>query len=210
MLHEQAFDKQRQEMVLTQLETRGITDTRVLSVMAKVKRHLFVPDNVKDSAYADNALGIHEGQTISQPYIVALMTQLAAVQPLDKVLEIGTGCGYQTAILAELSKNIYSIEISEILAQEARLRLETLGYRSVRIRQSDGARGWPEEAPFDVILVTAAPDHVPEELVKELKPQGRLVIPVGFATQDLLLIEKNAAGNVTEKSVIPVRFVPLK
>ncbi|MFA5038735.1 MAG: protein-L-isoaspartate(D-aspartate) O-methyltransferase [Candidatus Omnitrophota bacterium] len=209
MSDEQAYEQKRKAMVLTQLQSRGITDPRVLDAMTKVKRHLFIPDSVKDYAYSDSALPIEESQTISQPYIVALMTQLARLKPADRVLEIGTGSGYQAAVLSELVKEVFSIELRNDLAVKARDRLKELGYENVTVRQGDGYKGWPEKAPFDAILVTAAPDHPPEELIKELKAGGRLVIPVGSLAQELFVITKNPDGSVVEESIIPVRFVPM-
>jgi len=183
----------------------------VVSVLAKVPRHEFVPPSQADSAYENRPLPIGHGQTISQPYIVALMTDLLEVRPGDVVLEVGTGSGYQAAVLAELAERVYTIEIVEPLAREARARLERLGVRNVVTRVGDGYAGWPERAPFDGIMVTAAPDHVPPALIEQLKPGGRLVIPVGETGtgQSLMIIEKAGDGSVTTRNVLPVRFVPL-
>ena len=187
-----------------------ITDRRVLDAVARVPRTEFVPPHLREEALADHPLPIGYGQTISQPYIVALMTQLLRLQPTDRVLEIGTGSGYQTAILAELASEVYSVELIEELANSARARLQRLGYTNVHIRQGDGARGWPEHAPYDAIIVTAAPPRVPPALIRQLAEGGRLVIPVGpeLAEQALLLIERRG-GRVYSRTIAPVRFVPL-
>ncbi len=186
-------------------------DPRVLEVMSRVPRHLFVSTRLRDQAYDDRPLPIGHGQTISQPFIVALMTDLLRVQPDDVVLEIGTGSGYQAAVLAELADRVCSIEIIPALAQTAGERLERLGYTNSKTKIGDGYYGWPDCGPFDGILVTAAASHVPPPLVRQLKPGGRLVIPVGdrFLTQQLILIEKHADGTMTATQVLPVRFVPL-
>ena len=199
----------RRRMVVSDLRGRDITDRNVLEVMGRVARHQFVPENLQDAAYADSPLPIGHNQTISQPYIVGLMTQLAQPTPGSRVLDVGTGSGYQAAVLAELSGEVYSIEIVEPLADEARHRLAKLGYDNVTVRHGDGYRGWAEKAPFDVIIVAAAPDHVPEPLVEQLAPGGRMVIPVGDLFQELLVIEKDADGNVHRRANIPVRFVPM-
>ncbi len=199
-------------MVARQIANRGVKDDRVLAAMREIPRHLFVPDSERADAYEDTPLSIGHDQTISQPYIVALMTELARPKGTDRALEVGTGSGYQAAVLSRVVAHVYSIELVEPLARTARERLESLGYRNVTVRQGDGYGGWPEHAPFDVILVTAAPDHVPSTLVGQLKAGGRLVIPVGqsLGVQDLLLIEKGETGRVTSRSVIPVRFVPMR
>ena len=199
---------QRDRMVATQLERRGIRDARVLAAMRKVPRHEFVPAGVRDRAHDDGPLPIGHRQTISQPYIVALMTELAAVTPTSKVLEIGTGSGYQAAVLAELARDVYSIEIVEPLAREADATLRRLGYERVRLRTGDGYRGWPEAAPFDAIVVTAAPDSVPKPLIEQLAPGGRLVIPVGDDMQWLEVHRRTEKGVAVERT-IPVRFVPM-
>ncbi len=202
--------RSRERMVATQLASRGIDDPRVLDAMRRVERHRFVPPAVRDAAYADSPLPIGHGQTISQPYIVALMTQLARVGPRTRALEIGTGSGYQAAVLAVLAKEVYSIEIVEPLAKEAAARLADLGYANVTVRAGDGYRGWPEHAPFDAILVTAAPSEVPQPLIDQLAMGGRLVAPIGEegGVQDLVLIERTPTG-VVRRSIIPVRFVPM-
>lgn len=203
------FERLRHSMVEQQLRRRDITDLRVLAAMEKVPRHLFVPSDMQSLAYADRALPIEFGQTISQPYIVALMTQWANVGPKSKVLEIGTGSGYQAAVLAEIGSSVYSIEIVEPLALTAQRRLSELGYSQVSIRCGDGYLGWPEEAPFDAILVTAAPDHVPQPLIDQLAVGGRLVIPVGRNVQQLTVFEKAADGSVQRFEVASVLFVPM-
>lgn len=187
----------------------GNLDARVLAVLAEVPRHEFVPAPQRRSAYRNRPLSIGSGQTISQPFIVALMTDLLQLQPDDKVLEVGTGCGYQAAVLAELAISVYTIEIVESLGKTAAQTLERLGYTNVHPRIGDGYAGWAEHAPFDAIIVTAAPDHVPPALVEQLSPGGRLVIPVGKLSQELMVITKNADGSTTRKEIVPVQFVPL-
>jgi len=199
---------QREQMVATQIEALGIKDPLVLKAMREVPRHVFVPEQLTQHAYEDRPLPIGEAQTISQPYIVALMTELARVQPASKVLEVGTGSGYQAAVLAALGAQVYTIEIIPVLAERARADLETLGYRDIQYRVGDGYRGWPEAAPFDAVIVTAAPDHVPQPLVDQLKVGGRLVIPVGDRLQRLMVITRTAEGVRTEE-ITPVRFVPM-
>lgn len=202
------FSEEREAMVRETIRARGVTDSRVLAAMRKVPRHLFVPGELIPYAHADHPLAIGEGQTISQPYIVAVMTELAGVQPGDMVLEIGTGSGYGAAVLAEVAGQVHTIEIIETLGRTAEARLAWLGYRNVHVRVGDGYRGWPEAAPFAAIIVTAAPGHVPQPLVDQLKTGGRLVIPVGDAWQELLVITRTADGAVM-RSVLPVRFVPM-
>ena len=187
----------------------GTLDARVLSAMRAVPRHEFVPLDVRPLAYKNRPLPIGHGQTISQPFIVALMSDLAQVKPEDKVLEVGTGCGYQTAVLSRLARDVFSIEIVAELGEDAADTLRRLGFQNVTTRIGDGYQGWPEHAPFDAILVTAAADHVPPALVAQLKPGGRLVIPVGSQSQELMVIEKRSDGTMTSSEVIPVRFVPL-
>ncbi|MCE9640663.1 MAG: protein-L-isoaspartate(D-aspartate) O-methyltransferase [Betaproteobacteria bacterium] len=196
----------------TQSETkRGALDKRVLAAMEKVPRHRFVPDDVAPLAYANRPLPIGNGQTISQPFIVALMTDLLDLKPADRVLEIGTGCGYQAAVLGELAREVYTIEIVEPLAKESATRLAALGYRNVSARSGDGYQGWAAHAPFDAIIVTAGAPAVPPALIEQLKPGGKLVIPVGpqWSGQQLLVIEKNADGGTTTRNLLAVRFVPL-
>lgn len=188
---------------------RAEIDSRVLEAMGKVPRHEFVPLLQRRAAYRNRPLSIGAGQTISQPFIVALMTDLLGLAPGDKVLEIGTGCGYQAAVLAELAKDVYTIEIIESLGRTAAKTLARLGYANVHPRIGDGYKGWPEEAPFDAIIVTAAPDHVPPALVEQLKPGGHLVIPVGKLAQELLVVTKNEDGSTSRKEITAVQFVPL-
>lgn len=199
----------RREMVERQLRTRDITDAKILEVMGRVPRHRFVPEEFIPRAYADHPLPIGRGQTISQPYIVALMTQLASPRREDRALDIGTGSGYQAAVLAELCKEVYSIEIVESLGEAARKRLAGLEYKNVTVRCGDGYRGWKERAPFDVIVVAAAPERVPQPLVDQLAPGGRLVVPVGGSPQRLMLITRQTDGTVRFRAIAPVMFVPM-
>jgi len=203
-------ETQRDTMVNTQLQSpgRNIHDERVLEAMRKVPRHTLVPSNVRALAYADRPLPIGHGQTISQPYIVAFMTQILAPEPTDRVLEIGTGSGYQAAVLAELVADVFTIEIVEPLAERAKADLESLGYENIHVRAGDGYLGWPEEAPFDAIIVTCAPDDIPEPLVEQLREGGRMIIPVGVGVQELILLTKRG-DEVVKESVLPVRFVPM-
>lgn len=205
---EERFVAQRAEMVARQIAGRDVRDPRVLAAMRKVPRHRFVPAAWVAEAYEDHPVPIGEGQTISQPYIVALMTELLSLRGGERVLEVGTGSGYQAAVLAELAGEVYSIEILEPLARRAAATLLELGYARVHVRTGDGYQGWPEAAPFDAIVVTAAPDHIPQPLLDQLTVGGRLVIPVGSFSQELLVCTKTAAG-VERRSVIPVRFVPM-
>ena len=186
-------------------------DARVMEVMGKVPRHEFVPAEQLPYAYQNRPLPIGHGQTISQPYIVALMTDLARAEPGHKVLEVGTGSGYQAAVMAHLAQAVYSIEIVEPLGLQATQRLQRLGYDKVKVRLGDGYHGWEEHAPYDAILVTAAASHVPPPLIRQLKPGGRMVIPVGaaFMAQQLMLVEKNRDGTVSTRQILPVVFVPL-
>ncbi len=199
---------QRRRMVEAQIRARAVDSPRVLAAMEKVPRHLFVPDTLRAQAYDDYPLPIGEQQTISQPYIVALMTSLLDLEGDEKVLEIGTGSGYQAAVLAEVAGEVYTIEILEPLAERARTTLAALGYRNVHLRMGDGFAGWPEQAPFDAIVVTAAPPQVPQPLLDQLKVGGRLVIPVGRFFQDLLVYTRTQDG-FDKRNVIPVRFVPM-
>ncbi|MEC9328397.1 MAG: protein-L-isoaspartate(D-aspartate) O-methyltransferase [Pseudomonadota bacterium] len=186
-------------------------DPAVMSVMGRVPRHEFVPESERARAYANQPLAIGHGQTISQPYIVALMTDLLELNTADQVLEVGTGSGYQAAVLAELTRTVYTIEIIEPLGRAATARLARLGYANIHGRVGDGYYGWKEQAPFDAIIVTAAASHVPPPLLKQLRPGGRMIIPVGsrFMVQDLLLIEKSPTGEFAVQQILPVRFVPL-
>ena len=206
---EDRFAQMRERMVAEQLKNRDIHDPAVLAAMRSVPRHHFVPEAYRGAAYTDGPLPIGYEQTISQPYIVALMTQLARPAPQARALDIGTGSGYQAAVLAELVDSVYSIEILCPLADEARARLERLAYHNVAVRCGDGYQGWPEHAPFDLIILAAAPDHVPQPLVEQLAPGGRLVLPLGAFYQDLIVIEKLPDGTVREQNVAPVRFVPM-
>jgi protein-L-isoaspartate(D-aspartate) O-methyltransferase len=203
------FAAERQRMVQEQLAPRGIKDGRVLAAMAKVPREEFVPADARAATYEDGPLQIGYGQTISQPYIVAFMTEQLRLSPTDRVLEIGTGSGYQAAILAELAGEVYTIEIVAPLAQSAEAALQRLGYKNVHVKVGDGYKGWPENAPFDAIIVTCAPDKVPQLLTDQLKESGRMIIPVGdrFAQQLYLLEKKN--GQLKESVTLPVRFVPM-
>jgi protein-L-isoaspartate(D-aspartate) O-methyltransferase len=214
------FDAERHQMVKEVLADAAATASytggpafspAVIAAMEKVERHRFVPIGLTSLAYLNRPLPIGYGQTISQPYIVALMTDLMKVKAGDKVLEIGTGSGYQAAILSEIAGSVYSIEIIEPLGKEAGERLQSLGYRNVRTKVGDGYYGWPEAAPFDAIMVTAAASHVPPPLIRQLKPGGRMVIPLGtqFMTQSLMLVEKQPDGSVTSRQILPVAFVPL-
>jgi protein-L-isoaspartate(D-aspartate) O-methyltransferase len=195
-------------MVDSQIVARGVTDSLVVAAMLKTPRHLFVPDQYRGLAYADQPLPIGEDQTISQPYIVALMTELLALKGGEKVLEIGTGSGYQAAVLAGIAGEVYSIEILQPLASSAAKRLDSLGYKNVRVMCGDGYKGWPDKAPFDGIVVTAAPDHVPLPLKEQLRVGAHLVIPVGDLYQELMVITKTDSGYVS-RSMLPVRFVPM-
>ncbi len=200
--------QKRGRMVEEQIKIRGIKDRRVLEAMRKVERHRFVPGHLRHLAYADYPLPIGEEQTISQPYIVALMTELLALKGTERILEIGTGSGYQAAILAELAKEVYTIEILEPLARQSERLLKELNYTNVKVKHGDGFLGWPEFAPFDGIIVTCAPDKIPPPLLEQLAEGGSLVIPVGVLWQDLKLVRKSK-GRIREEDVIPVRFVPM-
>jgi protein-L-isoaspartate(D-aspartate) O-methyltransferase len=210
--NQDSFAAARDAMVTEQIAARDVRNPRVLAAMREVPRHLFVPQELQASAYDDRPLPIGYGQTISQPYIVALMSELVRPQANDRALEIGTGSGYQAAVLSRLVSHLYSIEIVEPLAREAGRRLSALGHANVTVRAGDGYLGWPEMAPFDLIVVTAAPDHVPQPLVDQLRPGGRLVIPVGsiIEGQELQLLEKDTSGQIRTHHVTPVAFVPLR
>ena len=203
-----SFSAKRLEMVEKQIKRRGVTEPGVLGAMIEVRRHLFVPDSLRQQAYVDSPLSIGSGQTISQPYIVALMTSLLELEKGDRVLEIGTGSGYQAAVLARLVDEVYTIEIRETLGKRAEQTLADLGYENVHVRIGDGYKGWPEKAPFDGIIVTAAPERIPQPLLEQLKVGGRLVIPVGAFFQDLLVITRTVDG-FEERKEAPVRFVPM-
>ncbi|MBI2890377.1 MAG: protein-L-isoaspartate(D-aspartate) O-methyltransferase [Nitrospirae bacterium] len=222
---ESEFATARERMVSVQIEARGVKDPAVLKAMRAVRRHLFVPAAELAEAYEDRPLPIGDGQTISQPYIVALMTELLQAKPGGRVLEVGTGSGYQAAVLAEMGLEVYSIEIIPELAEAAMDRLQRLGYLAptegesggrnapgkVRVRIGDGYNGWPDVAPFEGILVTAAAEDIPPALVEQLKPTGRLVIPMGSGAgeQDLVLVTRDEKGRIRTRTIVPVRFVPL-
>ena len=197
------------EMVQTQIVERGVKDARVLTVLAQTPRHKFVPSEMAPYAYNDRPLPIGEDQTISQPYIVALMTELMGLSGTEKVLEIGTGSGYQAAVLSPLVAEVYTIEIVKTLALRAQTILKELRMKNVHVRWGDGYKGWPDKAPFDRIIVTAAPDEVPSALIDQLRTGGKLVIPVGKYWQELKVITKVSPSDIDEKSIIPVRFVPM-
>jgi protein-L-isoaspartate(D-aspartate) O-methyltransferase len=211
-LDDSSYDAARESMVREQIVARGIREPRVVEAMRQVPRHLFIPSAERDRAYADSPVPIGEGQTISQPYIVALMTELVRPQPGDVALEVGTGSGYQAAVLSRLVKHVYTIELEETLGRRASQALREQKYDNITVRVGDGYLGWPEHAPFDIVIVTAAPEQVPQPLIDQLKPGGRLIVPVGprFTVQQLQLIEKNAQGEVSTQSVSPVMFVPLR
>jgi protein-L-isoaspartate(D-aspartate) O-methyltransferase len=194
--------------LVDKLVLKGISDKKVIEVMRKVPRHEFVPKKYRDEAYDDHPLPIGMEQTISQPFIVAYMTEALKLKGGEKVLEIGTGSGYQAAVLAEIADTVYTIEILEPLARSAEKTLKRLGYDNIHVMAGDGYRGWPEHAPFDAVIVTAAPDHVPQPLVEQLKVGGRMIIPVGEWLQSLIIITKNKDG-VTQREDLPVRFVPM-
>ena len=214
------FDRRRASLVselhselgqlAPRLEQGGVSD-EVLDAIGRVPRHEFVPEDQRRYAYDNRPLPIGYGQTISQPLIVALMTDLLQLEPGFRVFELGTGSGYQAAVLAELGAHVYSMEIVEPLAQAARERLERLGYSQVQVRGGDGYLGWPEQAPFDVIIVTAAGDHIPPPLIRQLRPGGRMILPVGgrYVTQQLVLVDKEPDGSIMTREILPVRFVPI-
>ena len=206
-----SYEAERKAMVRLQIRARGVRDARVLEAIETIPRHLFVPESLTRQAYEDHPLPIGAGQTISQPYIVAFMSELLDVEPHHKVLEIGTGSAYQAAVLSQLAERVYSIEIVESLGEQARGRLDTLGYRNVEVLIGNGYLGWPANAPFDRIILTAAPQEVPQALVDQLAAPGRLVAPVGLSSwsQDLIVIDKDAAGKTSRRTVLPVRFVPM-
>lgn len=209
---EARFARERERMVAEQLAApeRGITNRAVLDAMRKVPRHEFIPERLRAAAYADHPLPIGGGQTISQPYIVAFMTQALEPRVTDRVLEIGTGSGYQAAVLGELVGEVYSVEIVELLARRAAADLKRLGVKNVKVRAGDGHAGWPEAAPFDAIIVTCAPERVPRPLVDQLRDGGRMILPVGKAGGDQVLYLLTKRGtNVVERAVLPVRFVPM-
>lgn len=199
----------RMKMVEQQIAARGVTDDRVLEAMRKVERHQFVPDQYRAFAYFDRPLPIGEGQTISQPYVVAFMTEILELQKSEKVLEIGTGSGYQAAVLAEICNNVWTIEVNQTLAGSARKALEKTGYTDVHVRAGDGYQGWKEHAPFDAIIVTCAPSDVPEPLLEQLSEGGRMIIPVDSSFGQELVLLKKVKGELVRTGVLPVRFVPM-
>jgi len=204
------YGSQRERMVARQIAARGVSNAAVLEAMGKVPRHLFVPEDQRGYAYGDHPLPIGKGQTISQPYIVAYMTEALQLQPGDRVLEIGTGSGYQAAVLAELVKEVYSIEIIQELGERSRETLSSLGYTNIFLKIGDGYKGWPEKAPFDGVIVTCAPEEIPQALVQQLKEGGRMIIPVGstYGVQKLVRgVKKN--GKLQTEDLLPVRFVPM-
>ena len=200
---------QRHNMVEQQMEARGISDAATLAAMRAVPRHEFLPLRLREEAYADYPLPIGHGQTISQPYIVAFMTEAIRPQPGEKILEVGAGSGYQAAVLAHMGAEVYTIEIIEPLAEMARQTLERLGYKNAHVKHGDGYRGWPEHAPFDAIIVTCAPDRIPLDLIAQLKEGGRMIIPVGGGMEQELILLRKHGDKVEKQSVLPVRFVPM-
>ncbi len=205
----QKYDKEKQQMVKQQIVDRGIKDTKVIAAMKDVDRHVYVPKNYRDMAYSDRPLPIGNGQTISQPYIVALMTELLELEEGEKVLEIGTGSGYQAAVLSHITSEVYSIEIIEELAEQAKDNLQKQGYDSIKLKIGDGYKGWEEYAPFDAIIVTCAPSDIPEPLKEQLAEGGRMVIPIGDKfIQELVLFEKKN-GELEKQEISSVRFVPM-
>ena len=208
---EQDFAKRREEMVKKQIEKRGIKDAATLAALRKTPRHLFVPQSIIDDAYEDRPLPIGYGQTISQPFIVAYMTEIVKPKADHRVLEIGTGSGYQAAVLSEVVKEVYTIEIIDSLGSQARNRLSKLNYKNIIVKTADGYYGWKDKSPFDAIVVTAATEHIPPPLIEQLKEGGRMIIPVGspFMVQQLMLVEKKG-GKTRTSSMMPVRFVPFK
>jgi len=205
---EQSFCHKRKAMVERQIKARGVSDEKVLKAMTTVKRHLFVPESLSEDAYRDTPLPIGYEQTISQPYIVAYMTEVLDLSDTDRILEIGTGSGYQAAVLAEIVSEVYTIELLEELANSAAEKLQKLGYKNVTVKCGDGYKGWPRYAPYDAIIVTAAPAEIPQTLIDQLRIGGKMVLPVGVFFQELYVIEKTKDGTV-KKELIPVRFVPM-
>jgi protein-L-isoaspartate(D-aspartate) O-methyltransferase len=203
------YEAERHAMVEQQVRQRGITQPEVLAAMEQVPRHLFVPDALRAQAYSDQPLVIGQGRTVYQPYVVALMTSKLDLKHGDKVLEIGTGSGYHAAVLSRIARTVYSVEIVEPIASQASKRLSVLGYHNVEVRSGDGYRGWPDKAPFDAILLSAAPPAIPKPLLDQLRVGGKMVVPVGGFFQDLLVITKTADG-IEKRTVIPVRLSPMK
>jgi protein-L-isoaspartate(D-aspartate) O-methyltransferase len=208
MMRKINFARERERMIFEQIKARGVKDNAVLRALLKVPRHMFVPEDMQSYAYHDEPLPIGEGQTISQPYIVAYMTEVLHLEGQEKVLEVGTGSGYQAAILAEIVREVYTVEIIESLALKAKAVLEKLGYKNIYFKIGDGTWGWEEYKPYDAIIVTAAPAKVPKALEKQLRISGRMIIPVGSMFQELVLVTKGAK-RAKKKKLLPVRFVPL-
>ncbi|MEJ5265288.1 MAG: protein-L-isoaspartate(D-aspartate) O-methyltransferase [Bacteroidales bacterium] len=207
---ENDYVRWREQMVSEQIISRGIKDKKVIAAMRKVERHRFVPDEYKQVAYGDHPLPIGYEQTISQPYVVAFMTEALELKQTDRILEIGTGSGYQAAILAEICDSVFTIEIVPELAQQAKLLLEQLGYKNIQVKHGDGYQGWIEKAPFDAIIVTCSPTKIPQPLKDQLREGGRMIIPVGYSqTDQYLYLIKKQNGRLVEKAVLPVRFVPM-
>ncbi len=207
---EDTYEKKRKFMVEHDLKGRGISNIKVLNVMSRIPRHLFVDESLRDRAYGDYPLPIGEGQTISQPYVVALMTEALKLRPTDRVLEIGTGSGYQAAVLAEIAKEVYTVEIRKGLADNAERRLKQLGHKNVKVKYGDGYFGWPEYAPFDAIIITASANHIPPPLIKQLKETGRLIIPLGSTVYyQVLTLATKKKGGVYLEQMTPVAFVPM-
>jgi protein-L-isoaspartate(D-aspartate) O-methyltransferase len=204
------FQADREAMVRSQIEGRGIRNSAVLAAMRAVPRHELVPESIRHMAYSDRPLPIGHGQTISQPYIVALMTELLEPSKSDRVLEIGTGSGYQAAVLSKLVKEVYTIELEAPLAQQSTAQLRELGYSNVIVRHGDGYLGWPDKAPFDKVILTAAPPKIPQALIDQLKPGGILVAPEGRMYQELIVITKDRNGRARRRTVLPVMFVPMR
>jgi protein-L-isoaspartate(D-aspartate) O-methyltransferase len=211
LLAQEPEQVRRSRMIREQIASRGIKNSEVLRVMGEIPRHLFVPANVREQAYEDRPVPIGHGQTISQPFIVGFMTELLDVQSQHRILEIGTGSGYQAAILSKLAKEVFTIEIVPELAQSAEALFRRLGYKNIFVRSGNGYLGWPEASPFDRIILTAAPPEMPQVLIDQLKPGGRLLAPVGSspANQQIVIVEKTKDGKVVERAVLPVRFVPM-
>ncbi|MBL0942430.1 MAG: protein-L-isoaspartate(D-aspartate) O-methyltransferase [Alphaproteobacteria bacterium] len=209
LIQQDDYKTEREEMVLNQISFRGVTNSAVVEAMKKVPRHLFVPENLQYLAYTDAPLPLGYGQTISQPYMVAFMTEAAHLTPAAKVLEIGTGCGYQAAILSQICKKVYTIEIVKPLAEEAKRILKDLGYLNIHVRQGDGWEGWPQKAPFDAIIMTAAPKHLPQPILSQLKMGGILIIPLGEMPNQALLRYTKIEEGLKEEALMPVRFVPM-
>jgi len=205
-----SYEEQRQHMVKFDIKARGIKDQKVLDAMLKIPRHLFVAESYRNYAYADHPLPIDAGQTISQPYIVALMTEALKLNPDDRVLEIGTGSGYQAAVLGEIAGEVYTLEIKKVLADKSRKLLKELGYKNIHVKFGDGYFGWKEHAPFDAIIITAAANKVPEPLIAQLKEGGRIILPLGKTTSyQTLTIFRKKKGEMLKEEIIPVRFVPM-